>query len=127
MRHPLPYAAGVKPWVAGLQDRAEAKLATLEAAAEGARQEAAAHEKQWRLQQHERELARWATRHQAVSQPLTCMRCMHGRIDENGCRGFLTVCGQSNFGWRRNKLRAWDAFRRGPKLDMATHAVMSDA
>lgn len=44
--------------VAGLQDRAEAKLAALEAAAEAARQEAAAHEKQWRQQQHERELTR---------------------------------------------------------------------
>ena len=53
MRHSLHRCV-----VAGLQDRAEAKLAALEAAAEGARQEAAAHEKQWRQQQHERELAR---------------------------------------------------------------------
>lgn len=43
---------------ARLQDKAEAKLATLEARAEEARREAASREKTWRLQQHERELAR---------------------------------------------------------------------
>ncbi|KAK9830997.1 hypothetical protein WJX81_006970 [Elliptochloris bilobata] len=41
-----------------MQDKAEAKLATMEMRAEDARKEAVSREKEWRLQQHERELVR---------------------------------------------------------------------
>ena len=91
-----------------LQDRAEAKLATLEARAEDARREAAAREKQWRALQHERELVRCCSvpatssydRRGAIfdARVRTHVMC---KVDLNIIRSRCTSCMSSASGARR--------------------------